>query len=795
MKLFKRFIFFIFILLLLAISTVFILLTSYKKELASILVDNLKKTYGITLTVEKVNVSFYSNWPNAAVQLENVYLINDLQPNEPLLKANSLSLSFNIQKLLQKQFIVKTIVLKGAEINLIKNQHGFKNFEFKRLDGISETASTIKYEVSEILVKDTKFRFENKQYNKKIEFTLIDDLVKLKNYEDGMSAHFVGNVFVKNLLFKPEKGPFLSNTFVALNLNASICFKRKEIYIHQPSFAEINKQRYNVSAFVELKNSKQLALYIEGKNINYKNAISLLNNGIKKGLSAIKINKPIDAKILMIVKIGKQEDPIIIANISSTKNNITVGNSKIPYSDLSFNASIISLDSSLLKGNALLAKVIIKPIQGKVYDFPFSGSVVITNFINPFIVINTNLFVDAKSVKFKPEKEFDLKGSASAHINYSGPVKLLNHQHFLDTPMVLYAKIKFNNVCYREKTKPYTYNVNGNAILKNNFLKFDNLSLKMDGGNIILKGSVDNFVKYALGYTDGFKAELIATTDYFDLTKYLVKTATVSKIESDKRKELIENKITTTNESNFEFDVSLAATKLIIRKVNTENATINLHYKNKLLDIKSLNVNTCKGKLSAKATIYDLQKIDATVFTDNIDIKQMFEQFENFGQKAIESKNLQGNIFLDAKIKMSLDDKMEVIGNTIDGEVKLKVKDGHLIDYEPLQKISDYIFRNRNFKDITFTEINETFIINGFKMDIKEMELASNVFNFYMSGIYHFKEQSNINILIPWNNLKKRGKNYIPKSSGKTAEDSKGLKLNYSGLPDKLKLSLGNKTF
>jgi hypothetical protein len=65
--------------------------------------------------------------------------------------------------------------------------------------------------------------------------------------------------------------------------------------------------------------------------------------------------------------------------------------------------------------------------------------------------------------------------------------------------------------------------------------------------------------------------------------------------------------------------------------------------------------------------------------------------------------------------------------------------------------------------------------------------------NLYMSGTYHFKEQSNINILLPWSNLKRRGKNYIPKSSGQTAENSRGLKLNYSGMPNKLKLSLGNK--
>jgi len=127
------------------------------------------------------------------------------------------------------------------------------------------------------------------------------------------------------------------------------------------------------------------------------------------------------------------------------------------------------------------------------------------------------------------------------------------------------------------------------------------------------------------------------------------------------------------------------------------------------------------------------------------------------------------------------------------GEVQLKLKDGHLRNFEPLQKISDYIFRKRDFQDISFSELNETFLIDGFKMQIQEMEIASNVLNLYMSGVYHFKEKSNINILIPWSNLKKRGKNDIPKNSGQSAENSNGLKLNYAGYPNKMKLNLGNK--
>lgn len=178
---------------------------------------------------------------------------------------------------------------------------------------------------------------------------------------------------------------------------------------------------------------------------------------------------------------------------------------------------------------------------------------------------------------------------------------------------------------------------------------------------------------------------------------------------------------------------------------------------------------------------------------DGFNINRMFDEFENFGQKKIESRNLKGNISAHVVLQTDLNDNMEVIPESFIGEVKLSLKDGHLLNFEPVQSMSNFIFKNRNFDDVTFSELSERFKIRGYEMDIQELEIASNILNLYVTGIYNFKENSNINILIPWNNLRKRGKNYIPKSSGESIENSKGLKLNFSGPTKDMKLSLGHK--
>jgi hypothetical protein len=419
----------------------------------------------------------------------------------------------------------------------------------------------------------------------------------------------------------------------------------------------------------------------------------------------------------------------------------------------------VSLDSTHTKGDSENANDIFAPLTGKVYDFPFSGTVT---------------------------------------------VKKLNSREFLEKPMKLKATVNFFDLSYREVNKNYTYIVNGEAILNNKDLKFEALKLRTAVGEAELKGRAENFMNYILGYTDGFKANLAARTETLDLNPLFRKkqgnssdNVAVTENGGDAgaaQASPKEDDATKISASHFEFNVQLFAKRLIARSVEATYANVDLNYKNDVITLKNVNVNACDGKISMKGTLQDMNKLRADVTVTNVNVNKLFKQFENFGQDAITSDNLQGMISLDAKFMSELDEKMEVIPESMNGEVRLKLKDGHLLNYEPVQSLSNFLFKNRDFNDISFSELSDVFHIQGYKMTIDELEVASNVLNlFVVNGIYNFKGTSNINLLIPWSNLKKRGKNYIPKNSGQSAENTNGLKLNFQGPKKNLKLTMGHK--
>lgn len=793
------------VLIILIPGTLFIITHFYKKEIADALIKNLKENFDLTLTVKEVDVSIFANFPQASVSLDGVVLDHKLHAaSEPLLTAEKVKVSFNLRKLLKKEFEINTIAVQTASINLVTNADGSKNFEFNKKDTTATTVpgktSGLDFNIRKISIDHTQFDFINKERGQHIALNLTDEVIKMDRHSEGFDFNLKGEVEIGGLLFNPDKGAFLSHTPVKLDLEGSLFTVNKTCFIREPSSVEIDDMTYPVNVFLRLGEEKSLALRIGARALPYQKGIKLVNAKITKILANYSISKPMDIDFLLYTALGKRQEPVIMVKVKSEHNTVTIGHSKVTYNDVSFKGLILSLDSSLDKGNAEQAVVKFSEIRGNIYNVPFTATVHVRNFTKPQIAINAALSIDAEKVKLKASQEFDLKGFCVARVSYSGPASKINKREFLSNDMKLRANLSLRNFSYKQKHKSTVFIVNGKAVVTNTDLLFHNLVLKTNGGNVSLKGKVEHFTPYVLGFDNELKINLEAYTNQFDLNPFMKVAAkkgaardSVSRPEQQASKMQPEAVKQLNEESVFDFNVSLKAKKMFIRKVVAEDVTINLAYKNDLLNLRSVSMTTCGGKLKVSGTINKMQEIKASINVSDINVTTLFEQFENFGQQAIQSKHLKGKISLDAAFNAELDEKMEIVPYTMLGDVDLKLKEGHLMEYEPLQNVSNFIFHNRDFNDITFSEINERFHIKGYEMQIEELEIASNVLNMFVIGNYNFKSHSNINLVIPWSNLKKRGKNYIPRSSGLAAEDTKGLKLNYSGEPKKMKLSLGHK--
>lgn len=794
MKIVKRVIQVLLILVVLVIAAVFIAMTFYKKEVTNMLITSLKTEYGLEARVGSIDISLFENWPHASIRLKDASVRSTLNPTDtlPMFKAGSVSLSFELRQLLYRQFLVNSVSIEDAEISLVKDSADATNFgTVQRTDTVAK-ASKISFDIRKVSLKNVMLRYQHKEKKQEIAILFRRNTIKLARHSEGFGAELKGEVYIDQLLFKPEKGPFLRHTEAELCLWLDVFTRSGAVLANNGSYAIINGQRYELGAFAELKERKQLFLHIASKQVDFNQGLALLNGHIRRSLGQLSVNSPVNIDAMIVAPIGRREDPQLLIKVSGDHSNISIGNSKIPYKDVSFSGYLVCAADSGREPDMHKAYIRFDHIKGQVYDFPFTASMEIRDLKEPVIGINANLLIEASKVKFKPGEDFILGGNCTARIHYEGPMAGLNKHTFLNEPMKLAATLHFNRFSYRESPGTLLYTVNGSALLNNQDLRFSKLLVSTECGQLSLSGLSKGFTPYAFGNNNGFKTTLTASTDLYNLNPMLSRSPDEIAATEKKEKKQEAPKVSKRNTSNFAFDISLTAKKLLLRKIVATNVNARLSYDHSLLTVSSLNMNACNGALSAKGTLEKLSDVKARVIISDMDVKLMMEEFENFGQEAIVASNLQGLVSADADMRATLDGQLHVIPQSMAGDVEVKLKNGHLVNYEPMQRLSNFVFKNRDFDNVTFTTIDQTFNIKGYEMQINNLEIASNVVNLYVDGKYNFKGESNINLRIPWSNLRKRGKDYIPKSLG-DGSDLKGLKLNYHGYPNKLKLSLGNK--
>ena len=798
MKLLKRIALVLLALVLLLGIGAYVLVLIYKNDLSEKILTTLRERYGAIAEVEKVKVSLWDNWPHASVEFENISLRSELAPagSPDLLKAKRLSLAFNLRQLTQGKVILKQASIIEAEFYLKRNLNDSSNFLFKSPapDSTANGAQNIDFDLKQVQIKKSHFTFENLHSGQHFAFRLINEQIKLQHFVDGSSAQISGELFSERMELSTRKGSFVEQMPVELALKVIWRKDLNTILVYPGSELRIQQEKYPLVVLYKYRNEKQLALLLSANNSDFQKTRRLLTPRLREILANFEVKDKINGKALIVAYPGQYLEPYLNISFEGKNHTLAIGNTKVPYTNLNFSGQLLSCDSTKTYGDLEHASLRIFPVSGKVRGLPFTGKVQVTNLLEPYVRIDGSLDVNAATVDFKVARDFVLQGHMYASVKYEGPASKLNSNEFLDAPMKLRASLRFSNLSYREFNKRYAYVVNGRASFNNRDLQFDSLRLKTVVGNAKLSGKAQNFVPYLLGYASGFKARISATSELIDLNPLFEKPTKQAPVSKRAEKSTVD-KLNDAELSHFDFSIQLATKKMLIRKVIAEAVAAEVVYKNSFVQVKSLSANACGGKLNAAVDIKDFTKISARITANSMNVVTMFNQFENFGQDAIKAENLQGTMNAESAITTELSENFEIVPGTIKGDVKLKLKDGHLLNFEPLQNLSSLVFRKRDFKDIAFSELNESFHIDGFRMKIDELEVASTVLNFYVvDGLYNFRGVSNINVLLPWSNLKRRKKDDLPAGSGMSASDVKGVKLNFRGPKKAMKVSFGHQS-
>jgi hypothetical protein len=188
-------------------------------------------------------------------------------------------------------------------------------------------------------------------------------------------------------------------------------------------------------------------------------------------------------------------------------------------------------------------------------------------------------------------------------------------------------------------------------------------------------------------------------------------------------------------------DLNFNIGALHYKTFRAENISGIFSYKPRIMNFKALKLNSMDGVISGDG--FFMQNVNKAYFGrgsfnfEEININRVFSVFHNFGQDFLKAENLAGTVSGSLSVLIPMDSLLHPIVKNITAEGKFLIKDGALIDFEPVRALSRFI-EITELENISFEELENDFFIRNNFLYLPQMDVKSSAADLSINGKHSF---------------------------------------------------------
>ena len=734
--------------------------------------------------ISRINFTFLHDFPNFSITLEGVTLHDNQfdKSGQEILSARKVFVDVAFYPLLKKEVIIKSIELDDADIFLFKTQAGETNSDIlkKKPDSV-ETSGTsgnrpVVLTVDQIDFTNVSMVYVDSSRKKVMRFEFVKTENSIMQSDSGFDVSVSGKIHFDSLHFNPNSGSYLKNQEAAVILFTNLNTYTNALEILPASTVRFDKANIGLSGSFQLRKEGAFTLQFNATNAEPNKLQTLLNKKLKKTLGKFKFEGVITLSALLNGRSIPGNIPDVDITFSTKKANLRYGS--LDFSSLALNGSFTNhVDNTKAKDNNN-SKIFIADFKGQMEKIPIEGNIGFTELADPLIDLNFVSKLSYKDVNAHLDNDrFVLdNGRFISSVAYKGRLS-----EYLDPTRTHYSG-KLNgsivatdaSLFYKPK-KIRIQQVQFTGAFTEKLFEIKKLALELNGSPIALRGTVKDFIPFFIQPKNKAVVSLAASSERLDLTPFT--RPREAKRKSKSQNEQSRKRMTELLDlvyDRLQFDVDLKVNELIFRKFKAHNINGRVKMNNQRLTANPISMDVAGGTMKLNFSMDNLfdeitpMVVDAGI--SNADIKELFLNFNHFNQKAIHADNLRGKISADVKFNANVDATYNLITSSMRGTLNCKIVNGGIVNFEPMENMSNFLLKKRDFSDVEFAELNSNFSITGTDMDISRMEIQSTVLSFFVEGRYSFTDSTSLSVQIPLSNLKKRDRNFKPKNIGTHAK-------------------------
>lgn len=771
---------------------------NFLKQITAQLNDRLSGN----IRIGDMEPSLLKSFPNVSIALKKVVLEDSLfqQHHHPLLDVNDIFVRVNTLSLLRKHVDVNEISLQDGTIFLYTDTTGYSNTYVLQRKSAPEKKSKGSKDanISKLTLKNISFIIDNRQKFKLFHLDIHQLDGKMDATDTSIQFTMISDILSKSFAFNTTKGSYLKDKKLQLNLSVIFNKRTKILQIPQQEIRIDDHPVLITGQFGFGEKPPPFRLKINANQVLLHDAASWLSPNISTKLSSITLTKPLDAEANLDGHMKYRDTPKVLITWKTTNNVLvsTMGewtncnftgrfnNEVLPgqgHNDENSAVNIFGL-------SATLAGVPLKADTIRVVNL--KQPLLRGHFRSDFPLTNLNSGPDESPILFK-------EGSANADLYYTGPVLASDN-----TPSSLEGVVQVKQGAFTYLPRNLSFH-DASASLRftGQDLLLENIRIQTQKSNLQMDGMVKNLLN--LYFTTPEKIELTwnIRSQLVDLNEFKSFLSPRRKVKASRSQQKAKM-----SRVNRQLDVVLASSNVIMQvqldkvtyqRFNAQNVKASLQLTNTDILLKQIALQHAGGNMQMTGTLHQQGNnnnfnMNATV--NNVHISQLFYAFDNFGMSSLKSDNLKGNVSAKVNLKGNVLDNGSLAKNSLYGTINFNLKNGALVNFGPLTDIGLFAFRKRHLDSITIENLSNTFQVQGNKILIPPMRIASSAINIDVNGVYGIDGGTNINLDIPLRNPAKDSA--ITDKEEKRKRSRKGIVLHLRAVSEKdgkVKIKLGKK--
>lgn len=734
----KRIFFFLLSLFLLVVITGIILANVYEKEIKRYAIDEINSHLKAKLKVneEDVSFSFFKKFPNASLNFGNILIENENQ-KDTLLFAENFSLEFGLGSLFSGNYSVKEMDLDDAIVNLKVDKKGNENYIFWKESEEVDTAQTpINFSLEELNFHEVKVNYTNEQNLNKA-FVEINNASFSGDFgADSSVVSIQSDIFLKQI--SHDSTHYFTEKESKLSIKKGI-FNSENVTLSSGNLT-VESMSLDLDCFFDLKKEEN-TIEAVASNVEISEVFSLMPNEVSEKLQAYRTDGVVDGNVLIETK-KREKTPRINVSFVIDKGTVTEQISGVSLNELdlegTYELSPVTQKLEVTKGSGNLGGGIFS-ITGKMLGTAIQT--VNTNIKGDFNLNKLAQFLNIEAVE-------NMSGKLSINNQFRGTLRKedLSVSEFVGKATLTDASVKLKN-----KLSSYS-GFNGDVNF-NRFTSNATLVGKYGNSDLSINSQFSNFIPY-LFKKETLKANFYLQSEFLELDKLL-----------GNEKEEIQSGADTTGvkfPERIEATIRTNIAKLVYQKHELTNLSGVVSMTEKQITTNNLTFGSNNGKYNAKGNLAASGQqfmLQSDIVCGQIDIKDVLEKFNNFGQEVVRSEHITGIANAVISLKSKLNKHLEIDMPSLTVNTEFSVSDGELNNLEMFQEIADYLKSNaisrsivkvdelaKKMKSVKFSEFSNTLQIKNRMITIPSMMIKTSAMDIGLYGTQSFDYDINYGI-------------------------------------------------